>query len=268
MKRPIGFSSMLLAALALPWAAHAQSLDPEVETLSEDLQEQITFLNPQYLVFIPKETEPKQKIPLVIYLHGAGGVGDNAEKNTGRARVLIKGIHHFDKGLCLVVAPQCRLSSPKTEDRGGWIPEELNLFLKHLKTTHPEIDADRIYLTGNSMGGYGSWVWGGHQPEHFAAIAPISGGIGRGGPKDVTPDLDQWAANLAKVPVYAFAGGKDKVVPPDRSERMIAAIRKAGGKQAAIKVYPDQGHGASKAVFADRAYFDWMFSRERSSKGD
>jgi predicted peptidase len=115
------------------------------------------------------------------------------------------------------------------------------------------------------MGGYGCWVWGGHHPEHFAAIAPIVGGIGRKGPKDVTPDLDQWAANLAKVPVYAFAGAKDRVVPAERSERMVAAIRKAGGTRAKIKIYPEEGHGASKTVFSSAEYFDWMFSQRRSS---
>jgi dienelactone hydrolase len=60
----------------------------------------------------------------------------------------------------------------------------------------------------------------------------------------VTPDFDQWAASLAKIPVYAFVGALDTTVPPERSERMIAAIKKAGGKQAKLKVYPAEGHGA------------------------
>jgi predicted peptidase len=167
-----------------------------------------------------------------------------------------------------VVAPQCRRTSSKTDERGVWLPEDLELFLQHLKATHAEIDAERVYLTGNSMGGYGCWVWGGHHPEHFAAIAPIVGGIGRKGPKDVTPDLDQWAANLAKVPVYAFVGAKDRVVPAERSVRMIDAIRKAGGRRAKIKIYAEEGHGASKAVFSSAAYFDWMFSQKRSTRSD
>lgn len=255
-------------SVAIVWSvahsgARAQSLDPAVEKLAGELEAEAIYLNPEYLVFSPGKLEPDQKIPLVIYLHGAGGVGDDARKNTMRARGLINGIQRFKKGPCLVVAPQCRRSSPKSEERGTWIPEDLDLFLRHLKTAHPEIDHGRIYLTGNSMGGYGSWVWGGHSPDHFAAIAPIVGGIGRGGPKDVTPDLERWAANLAKVPVYAFAGAKDRVVPAERSERMVAAIKKAGGTKAKIKVYPDEGHGASKVVFSSAEYFDWMFSQRR-----
>ena len=89
------------------------------------------------------------------------------------------------------------------------------------------------------------------------------GGIGPGGPKDVTPDLDQWAANLAKVPVYAFAGAKDNVVPAERSERMVAAIQKAGGNQAKIKVYQDQGHNARQVVYNSREFYDWMFDQRR-----
>ncbi len=78
----------------------------------------------------------------------------------------------------------------------------------------------------------------------------------------MTPDLGQWAANLAKVPVYAFAGAKDKVVPAERSERIVAAIRKAGGKQVKIKVYPDQGHNARQVVYSTREFYDWMFSKK------
>ncbi|MBK1876092.1 dienelactone hydrolase family protein [Pelagicoccus mobilis] len=111
------------------------------------------------------------------------------------------------------------------------------------------------------MGGYGSWMLSTHNPEHFAAIVPIVGGIGHGGPQEVTPDLDQWASNLAKVPVYAFAGALDKVVPAERSERMVKAIRAAGGQKAKLKIYPDAGHEASRLVFSSAEFYDWMFSQ-------
>jgi dienelactone hydrolase len=174
---------------------------------------------------------------------------------------VLRGIEKFGKGPCIVVAPQC-LKRTKKGERGTWAPEDLDALLEHLKATLP-VDGKRIYLTGNSMGGYGAWAWGGHSPEHFAAIAPVVGGIGPGGPKDVTPDLDKWAANLAKVPVFAFAGARDRVVPAERSERMIAAIRKAGGKEAQLKVYPDEGHGAGRVAFSSAEFYDWMFSKKR-----
>ena len=93
--------------------------------------------------------------------------------------------------------------------------------------------------------------------------APISGGIGRGGPKDVTKQLDQWGKKLAQVPVYAFVGGKDKVVPAERSERVVKAIRQAGGQQAKLKVYPDQGHNARQVVLSTPEFYEWMFSKQR-----
>lgn len=259
--------AVLFLHLGFAHLAGAQSLDPVVEKLDPVLQKQLTFLNPAYLAFPATAASADQKLPLVIYLHGAGGVGETPTKNTSRARVLIKGLRQFQKGPCLVVAPQCQRTSTKTNERGTWLPEDLEIFLQGLLAKHQEVDVERIYLTGNSMGGYGCWVWGGHHPEHFAAIAPIVGGIGRNGPKDVTPDLEQWATKLAQVPVFAFAGARDPVVPAERSQRMVDAIRKAGGRQAKIKIYPNESHGASRAVFSSSEYFQWMFSQKRPAAG-
>ena len=250
---------LLASILALAFPALAQEDSPAVATISKEFQKKTKSLNPQYLVFAPKQKH-KAAVPLLIYLHGAGGVGDNIMKIRGQASQVVKGIEKFKKGPCIVVAPQC---DKRVREGGGWIPDDLNALLTHLKATL-KVDEKRIYLTGNSMGGYGSWAWAGHNPEHFAAVAPVSGGIGPGGPKDVTPDLDKWSKNLAKVPVFAFAGGKDRVVPAERSQRMIAAIKKAGGKEASVKIFPDEGHGAGRIAFASDEFYEWMFSKKRT----
>ncbi len=251
----IAFFVFLLASVR---PAVAQDRDPAVGKLSEELQRKAKSLNPQYLVFLPKQ-DPDAAVPLLLYLHGAGGVGNNIDKVRGQASRVWEGIEKFKKGPCIVVAPQC---SGKAREGGGWIPEDLNILLAHLKSTL-KVDEKRIYLTGNSMGGYGTWAWAGHHPEHFAAIAPVSGGIGPGGPKDVTPDLEKWAANLARIPVHAFAGGRDPVVPAERSERMIAAIRKAGGEEAKLRIYPDEGHNACGVVYSNAEFYEWLFSKKR-----
>ena len=251
-----GILLLLLSGLAPAWG---QKEVPVVKALGKELQSRTTFLNPEFLLF-PAEAKKGSQLPVLIYLHGAGGVGDDLGKIRGQARRVVSGIRKFRKEPCLVVAPQCLRITPA--GRGTWIPEDLDVFLEHVKATLP-VDEKRIYLTGNSMGGYGCWVWGGHRPEHFAAIAPVVGGIGRGGPKAVTEDLAKWAANLARVPVYAFAGARDRVVPAERSERMIAAIRKVGGKLARLKVYADEGHGAGRIVFSTTEMYDWMFSQKR-----
>ena len=249
---------VLVPSIILANPAFTQNRNPVTNKLSNELAKETSSLNPQYLVFLPKQ-KLKEKIPLIIYLHGAGGVGDNIQKIKGQAGQVVRGIEKHKKNPAIVVAPQ---ASKKNRQAGGWIPAHLNILLKHLKETL-QVDEKRIYLTGNSMGGYGSWSWGGHNPEHFAAIAPVSGGIGPNGPKDVTPSLDKWANNLAKVPVHAFAGGKDRVVPAERSERMIAAIQKAGGKEAKIKIYPNEGHGAGRIIFSSAEFYQWMFSKKR-----
>ena len=241
----------------VPLAAQTEGLS--VGSMDAGLQKRTSYLNADFLLFPVGEKKGKT-LPLLIYLHGAGGVGGEIRKITGQVQRVVAGIRKFCDEPCLVVAPQCLRDTPK--GRGTWIPSDLDVFLEHLKATLP-VDEGRIYLTGNSMGGYGCWVWGGHRPDHFAAIAPIVGGIGRGGPMAVTPDLDAWAANLAKVPVYAFAGALDRVVPAERSERMIAAIRKAGGKKARIRVFEKEGHGASRLVFSTKELYDWMFSQRR-----
>ena len=257
------FILLLTSLIALVCSAVAEQETPVVRTLDPKLQPKIQFLNPEYLVYLPAGNN-KANLPLLIFLHGAGGVGDDIQqaKVKDEPAEIWKGIQKFNKGPCIVVAPQC-LKKSKSGERGIWTPEDLNLLLQHLKTTLP-VDDRRIYLSGISMGGYGTWAWAAHDPQHFAAIAPIVGGIGREGPKDVTPDFDQWAANLARIPVYAFVGALDTTVPPERSERMIAAIQKAGGKEAKLKVYPDEAHGAGRVVVASAEYYEWMFSKKRN----
>ncbi|MBT5901843.1 MAG: prolyl oligopeptidase family serine peptidase, partial [Opitutaceae bacterium] len=186
---------------------------------------------------------------------------DDINKIKSQTGPLWSGIQEFGQTPCFLVAPQC-VSRGDAGPRGGWQLDNLNAFLTHLKATLP-VDEQRIYLTGNSMGGYGAWLWGGNTPEHFAAVAPVSGGIGPGGPKDVTDRLEAWAANLATIPVYAFVGGKDTVVPPERSESMVAAIRAAGGEQVELKTYPDEKHNVRRVVYATVEFYDWLFSHRR-----
>ena len=238
----------------------AQCEQPDVRTLDSKFSKSTKCLNPEYLLF-PSKVKGDKKPALLIYLHGGGGVGDDVRRLQGQARALLEGIKKFKKGPCHVVVPQCSRTR-KAGGRGTWEASDLDLLLKGLSSSL-EFDSKRIYLTGNSMGGYGCWTWGGNSPHHFAAIAPVVGGIGPGGPKDVTTELDQWAENLAKVPVYAFAGAKDKVVPAERSVRMVDAIKKAGGKIAKIKVYEDQGHNARQVVYSSKEFYDWMFSQKR-----
>ena len=239
----------------------AQPQKPKIYTISL-CEDNLISLNPDYLVF-SLNVKSSQPVPLLIYLHGSGGGFAPLERIGRQARALLSGIDKFGKGPCYVVVPQC-FQKTKSGAKSTWEPADLNILLDELLGKLP-IDPNRIYLTGNSMGGYGCWAWGGHSPKRFAAIAPVVGGIGPGGPKDISPEISKWASNLAQVPVYAFAGAKDRVVPADRSEKMIAEIRKAGGKQAKIKIYPEGGHNVRQQVYHSEEFYDWMFSHSRAT---
>jgi predicted peptidase len=254
----LGFAMAFLGILA--GFLEAQPQKSSVHTISSG-EDNLISLNPDYLVF-PPYVKSRQPVPLLIYLHGSGGGFAPLERLGGQARALLSGIDKFGKGPCYVGVPQC-FQKTKSGTKSTWEPADLNILMDDLLKKFP-MDPNRVYLTGNSMGGYGCWAWGGQSPERFAAIAPVVGGIGPHGPKDISPDITKWATNLAHVPVYAFAGGKDRVVPPDRSQKMIAEIRKAGGKLAKLKIYPEGGHNVGQQVYNSEEFYDWIFSHSRA----
>jgi predicted peptidase len=113
------------------------------------------------------------------------------------------------------------------------------------------IDKDRIYLTGVSVGGYGTWDLVSRRPELFAAAIPVSGG---GDPAQ--------AAKLAKLPIWAFHGGADPLVPVERARDMIAALKKAGGEPKYTE-YKGVGHDAWTPRYRDNEVLDWLFAQKK-----
>jgi predicted peptidase len=253
---------LLLALISSTSLSLAQAdLEGKIHRLPETRAAKTISLNPEYYVFGERLAKGEQKLPLLIVLHGGGGTGLNIEKCKGQASRLIRTIDQTDIK-SLVVAPQASLSPMKVGAKGGWVPADLNILLAHLLETLP-VDPNRVYLTGSSMGGYGTYAWAGVNPEHFAAIAPMVGGLGALGPKDITPDLDLWGKNIAKLPMRAYYGAMDKVVPADRGEMILKAIEKAEGKQADVIVFEDMGHNAGQRPFSDPKFFQWLFSHRR-----
>jgi predicted peptidase len=142
----------------------------------------------------------------------------------------------------IVVSPQ----SP----RRGWSPESLAALLDEIVLNY-QVDRDRVYLTGLSMGGYGTWTLAAAYPEKFAAIAPICGG---GSPED--------AARLKGLPIWVFHGAKDKAVPLERSEEMVKAIEDSGGK-VKFTVYPDAEHDSWTATYDNPELYQWLLEQKR-----
>jgi predicted peptidase len=195
-----------------------------------------------YLLYLPKNAA-KKKLPLVMFLHGAGERGDNLDfvKIHGIPKLIEQG-QEFP---FIAVSPQCPEDSWWTLEY-----EALKALLDTIIKTHL-VDTRRIYLTGLSMGGYRTWYMGGLYPKTFAAIAPVCGGgnliVGR---------------QLTHTPVWAFHGDKDDVVPLDESERMVKIVKKAGGK-VKLTVYKNVGHNSWDKAYNNPKLYEWLLSYKR-----
>jgi len=194
-----------------------------------------------YLLSLPADYDKAGTTwPLVLFLHGSGESGNdlNKVKIHGPPKLVeSNGPFPF-----ILVSPQ----SPK----GGWNPDVLNALLDAVIQQY-HVDKDRVYLTGLSMGGFGTWTLAAAHPEKFAAIAPICGG---GNPAD--------AAKLARIPAWVFHGAKDTTVPPKRSEEMVEALKAAGGNPR-FTLYPEAGHDSWTATYANPDFWKWLLAQKR-----
>jgi predicted peptidase len=211
-----------------------------------------------YRLFIPPSYDAKMKYPLVLWLHGAGSVGeDNALQISEWS---IPGTHTWTKPEnqakhpVFVVAPQC----PPTEEcwddsTANALGKELQLVLDILDALQKEfnIDAQRLYVAGQSMGGFGTWSLITKRPNIFAAAIPLCGGG--------NPSL---AARASKIPIWAFHGDADEDVPVAETRRMIVAVQKAGGSPKYTE-YKGMGHEIWDRVFKEPGIVDWLFAQHK-----
>ena len=192
-------------------------------------------------------SDASKRYPLIIYLHGSGNCGTDIAAMD--ATPVIKHAHETANFPFIVIAPQMPIYD------GWWSVESLDVVLDHVLAEYA-VDADRVYLTGASLGGYGAWDWACHRPRAFAAIAPIAG-----------EGNDDWAGNLKDVPVWAFHGAKDQAVNPAEEERMVNAVNKVGGS-AKLTMYPDSGHNAWTQTYANPEFYEWLLSKKRKGPAD
>ena len=206
-----------------------------------------------YLLFLPRDYDPARAEgwPLILFLHGAGERGADLDlvKKHGPPKLVETG-PDFP---FIVVSPQC--PADKT-----WENRVLLGLLDEVISTH-NVDTNRVYLTGLSMGGYGTWSLGLAQPERFAAIAPICGGGERIG---VLLASRAHQKALQSLPVWAFHGAKDPVVPLEESQRMIDALQKVGVTDVKLTVYPEAGHDAWTETYDNPLFFQWLLQRQRT----
>jgi pimeloyl-ACP methyl ester carboxylesterase len=196
-----------------------------------------------YLVDLPAnyDADPAKRWPLILYLHSAAEYGGNIE--LVRESGLAGQIHKGRQVPAVVVSPQ----SPSSE---GWDSQVLSQLLDEVSAKY-RIDPDRIYLTGASAGGDGTWKLALAYPDRFAAIIPIAG---EGDSAD--------AARLKDIPVWAFRGEKDDVIPASQETDMINAIAAAGG-HAHLTIIPNAPHGVWDQVYSTDSVFTWLFAQKR-----
>jgi predicted peptidase len=203
----VSAGSVVLTSLLVAGLCHAADAPAQQP---KHFEKQITItVKLDYLVYLPEGYEQgDKKWPLVLFLHGAGESGSDLEnvKIHGPPKLVAGG-----KQLpFILVSPQAETA------RRGWNADALNALLDEIMAQY-KVDADRVYLTGLSMGGYGTWNLAAAHPERFAAIAPICGG---GNPDD--------AKKLKNLPIWVFHGAKDPAVPIARSQEMVKALEAVG----------------------------------------
>jgi predicted peptidase len=245
--------SLLLLPLLLGLAAcsglkHSPVTDTgqTAETFSLERKQVLTA---DYLLFLPPgyAASSEKRWPLILFLHGAGERGTNVwlvakhgpPKEAGQ-----------NPGLpFIIVSPQCPTGTI-------WSDDLVLALLTDVEKKYP-VDKHRVYLTGLSMGGFGTWSLGLNHPELFAAIAPVCGGG-----NFITPLLADKSA-LTNLPIWAFHGAKDPVVPVEESERMVNYMRKLGVKEVKLTIYPDAQHDCWTQTYANPELFGWFLQHSR-----
>ena len=199
------------------------------------------YFNFGYAKYLPKDYDESKKYPLVLFLHGAGEWGDDLDVACRHG--FMKHIRESGKEYPFIcIAPQC----PK-DKYWACYTESLIAFLDYICETLP-VDKERVYLTGLSMGGTGTWMLAMAARDRFAAIAPICGS-----------GIYWFGEALVNVPVMVYHGDCDEVVPIENSIEMIRSINKRGGN-AQIKVLPGVWHNAWDAAYEGDELYTWLLS--------
>ena len=203
------------------------------------------FENLQYVVTHPSGSIEKRH-PTIIFLHGAGSRGNDIallRENPFFAENSQVNCGDFPFS---VFAPLCYSNT--------WfdIFEQLQRFVK-MVSDHPEVDSERVYLLGTSMGGYGAWQLAMTMPDVFAAVVPICGG-----------GMKWNAARLKDIPVWAFHGKDDQSVPPIQSIQMVDAVNAAGGN-ATLTLLDNTAHNCWSYAYGLRELFDWMLNYKKTT---
>lgn len=205
----------------------------------------------EYYLSLPLQyEETEDDWPIIMFLHGAGERGDSLEfvKKHGIPKI----VSEMEDFPFVTLSPLC-------PEEDWWLNRLEDLkYLLELIIEQYRVDRSRIYLTGLSMGGFGTWHLAAEYPELFAAIAPVcGGGLGILG-------FPERVAELKSVPVWAFHGEKDNVVPVEETLVLVRQLKAIGG-DVQLELYPEAGHDSWTETYSRPELYEWFMSKRRSS---
>ena len=249
------------SSIAVPPKVVSQ-FDPGIIKVENDGRE----MEIPYRIRRPEDLTTDEPVPLIIFLHGAGSRGNDNQKQLGWfPEWWVTQSRLGERHRAVIFAPQCptggRWASVATDAEGErqidaslspTVP--MQAVMKKIKelVADPTIDASRVYLTGLSMGGYGSWDLTSRHPEWFAAVVPICGG---GDPSFASRIAD------SGVPIWTVHGDADRVVPVDLTRTMVGAIRKADGRVGYTEL-PGVRHDSWKFAYGPEGLIEWMLAQQ------
>jgi predicted peptidase len=197
------------------------------------------------VLFVPQNYSGDEAFPLILFLHGAGETkgGQKMPVDVGLGTAIRKNEKSFP---FIAIFPQSEKRTWAANSDDG---KRAMAILAEVQKEY-KVDPKRVYLTGLSMGGYGTWSLAAAYPDKWAAIAPICGG---GNPAS--------AEKIKNIPCWCFHGGADRTVPPQRSRDMIEALKKAGGEPKYTE-YTGVGHNSWDKAYATKELYDWLLEHK------
>lgn len=233
-----------------------------------------TFRGPEcsyplpHRLYVPAGLEPGRRYPLVVYLHGGGERGSDGTSHLGANVAALLSPRVQELGPLFVLAPQCPPGDEWVDRRGrtpfrsydqARVPESdaarmIVPLLAEVQARHP-IDPDRLYVTGPSMGGSGTWDLVTRHPGVFAAAVPING----------VNDPSR-APAIASLPIWAFHGTEDRISPVENTRAMIQALQRLGAP-VRFSELQGVGHDAWRCAYADPDLYRWLLAQRRASGG-
>lgn len=230
--------STIILSITMIFSSFSQLKNQTPHNFQEEVK--IT-LSANYLLYLPKDyAESDKEFPLILFLHGMGERGTDIEEV--KTHGLPKLISEEKEFPFIVVSPQC-------PDEYFWNDDLLLALLDEIENDY-RVDKNRIYITGLSMGGHGTWTLALAQPDRFAAIAPICG----------------WShpvefCKIAHMPIWIFHGAKDFVVPVSASEQMLEKLKSCGGSNVKLTIYPEAYHDSWTETYNNEELYKWLLEQ-------